>query len=93
MPKFDLIQQGVTPVAPVAADPVAPPPPPELRRRTPQRSSKRNSRKLSGFYLTEETAAKLRRHVFERQAAGEKIDASDVVESLLADALADPPVN
>lgn len=51
--------------------------------RGPCSESKRSTRKLSGFYLTDETATKLRRHVFLRQEAGEKVDASDVVESLL----------
>lgn len=63
------------------------------QQRRPRADSKRTTRKLSGFYLTAETAAKLKRHVFERQESGEKIDASDVVEELLVKFFASWPVN
>lgn len=77
MPKFDLIQQGVTPPMP------SPEPAPPKRSSRAQGNSKRATRKLSGFYLTPETVAKLKRHVLERQEAGERVDASDVVEEAL----------
>jgi hypothetical protein len=78
MPKFDLIQQGVeAPAIPSLGKGSRP----GLRRR--QESSKRNSRKLSGFYLSAKTVARLKRYVIRRQEAGEKIDNSDVVEQAL----------
>jgi hypothetical protein len=85
MPELDLAQQGVA--APASSD-AADSAPETGSGRRPRAESKRTTRKLSGFYLTAATVSKLKRHVLDRQEAGEKIDASDVVEEALAKLLA-----
>lgn len=85
MSELDLVQQKVAAPTPQAAvDSVLEAP----AGRRPRAESKRTTRKLSGYYLTAATVSKLKRHVLDRQEAGEKIDASDVVEEALAKFLA-----
>ncbi len=81
MSELDLAQQGAAaPAPPAEAGSV----PEAGSGHRPRAESKRTTRKLSGYYLTAATVSKLKRHVLDRQEAGEKIDASDVVEEALA---------